>query len=905
MFMAAHALRLMFRQARRSLATGLGVAIAAALLMSVQLFGTASGTTVTRRALESVPVDAQVLLAPSADAAAAQRLVAADPAVASALRFAIIHFDSAQLAKAGSATQTSAGVFAGIDAGYQQSTGLLGLSYGSLAPGEIAISRDLASNLGAVPGDLVSFGLPGGATVQVRVSGIVSTAGADVLLGPADAAHRAAGANPPANVALMDRATLEALAAANIPAGAVAGGGAVGGSGNAAGQPVLIPEAAVQDELHLRYDHAQMPGDPAAAQAWLDTVRRRLERAAAGAFTVADDASAALQPLAADLLWGQVLFIFLALPGLALALALARFAADATAEETRRHAALLRARGARPRRLAALFLLATAAITFLSSVVGAAAGVLVALALFRSDLLAAEPASAIVRAGATTVLTITAVATIAVLAPLRSQLRGEVAAGRQELQRGRAPLWERLYLDLAALVAAAVVFQVVGGSSQPVLTSEGNLTVTLALTSFVAPLLFWAGGTLLLLRVATRLFRRSGRLTGVLKRILGPGGELASHSLSARMASTARAVVLLALSVSFVTSILIFETTYHQQQRVDAELTLGADLKATPAHAVSLGAIDRAKGPGVASVSPMADRVVYVGSEAQDLLTVDPATLAATAPLSDSFFQGTSATAAMDALRQSPDAIFVSAETAKDYTIVPGDRVRIRIPDTSGVLRSVDFHMAGVALEFPTAPKDAFLVANLAYVAAQTGNDRISFVLARSDGDVSSASRALAARLGSDWSVTDLGSITAKLANGITSVDLATLVALDVAFGVLIASLGVALFLLAGLSERRRELATLAAVGAEPAQLRAALSGETIVVGVAGLAAGVLMGSLVGFLLLQVLAGVFDPPADLPAMPWLSLAGLAAAVALALGAALLVADRSLARLNVLGALRER
>jgi putative ABC transport system permease protein len=371
------------------------------------------------------------------------------------------------------------------------------------------------------------------------------------------------------------------------------------------------------------------------------------------------------------------------------------------------------------------------------------------------------------------------------------------------------------------------------------------------------------------------------------------------------MAATARAVVLLALSVSFVTSVLIFDSTYRQQQRVDAELTLGADLKATPSQVVSLSAVDRAKGAGIASVSPMADRVVYVGSEAQDLLAVDPVSLPATAPLSDSFFQGTTAAAAMDALRQSPDAIFVSAETAKDYSIVPGDRVRIRIPDAAGVLRSVDFHMAGVALEFPTSPKDAFLVANLSYVAAQTGNDRISFVLARSTGDISSSASSLTARLGSDWSVTNLGSVTANLANGITSVDLGTLVALDIAFGVLIASLGVALFLLAGLSERRRELATLAAVGAEPAQMRASLAGETIVIGVAGLAAGLLMGAFVGWLLLRVLAGVFDPPADVPVAPWLSLAGLTAVVALALGAALLLADRVLARLDVLSALRER
>jgi ABC-type antimicrobial peptide transport system permease subunit len=87
--------------------------------------------------------------------------------------------------------------------------------------------------------------------------------------------------------------------------------------------------------------------------------------------------------------------------------------------------------------------------------------------------------------------------------------------------------------------------------------------------------------------------------------------------------------------------------------------------------------------------------------------------------------------------------------------------------------------------------------------------------------------------------------------------------------------------------------------------MRASLAGETIVVGVAGLAAGLLMGAFVGWLLLQGLASVFDPPADVPVAPWLSLAGLTAVVALALGAALLLAGRVLARLDLLSALRER
>jgi putative ABC transport system permease protein len=303
--------------------------------------------------------------------------------------------------------------------------------------------------------------------------------------------------------------------------------------------------------------------------------------------------------------------------------------------------------------------------------------------------------------------------------------------------------------------------------------------------------------------------------------------------------------------------------------------------------------------------TPFADRIVYVGSEAQDLLAIDPATLPAVSPLSDSFFKGSTASAAIQALASQPDAILVSDETAKDYSIVPGDRMTIRVPDANGVLKPVVFHMAGIALEFPTAPKDAFLVGNLAYVASQTGNGRISYALARASGDLGSATQGLQARLGQSWTVSDLGSTTARLANGITSVDLSDLVALEVLFAVIIAALGSALFLLAELSVRRRELATMEAIGAEPRQLSAAITGEVLVMGVAGVVTGLVVGGLVGVTLLQVLAGLFDPPADIPAFPVISLVLLIAGVAVALALAVALATRALARLAVLSALRER
>lgn len=55
MNLVRHTLHLVAREPRRSLAAVVGVTIASALITSVVLFGSASGTTVTRRALAEQP----------------------------------------------------------------------------------------------------------------------------------------------------------------------------------------------------------------------------------------------------------------------------------------------------------------------------------------------------------------------------------------------------------------------------------------------------------------------------------------------------------------------------------------------------------------------------------------------------------------------------------------------------------------------------------------------------------------------------------------------------------------------------------------------------------------------------------------------------------------------------------
>ena len=94
---------------------------------------------------------------------------------------------------------------------------------------------------------------------------------------------------------------------------------------------------------------------------------------------------------------------------------------------------------------------------------------------------------------------------LATLLPLRALLGEEVVDARRRVARTeRAPLWRRLYLDLAMLAAGLVIYRItVANGFHPVLNGEGNPTLSLSLYTFLAPLLFWTGAVLFGLRLVT------------------------------------------------------------------------------------------------------------------------------------------------------------------------------------------------------------------------------------------------------------------------------------------------------------------------------------------------------------------------------------------------------------------
>jgi putative ABC transport system permease protein len=370
--------------------------------------------------------------------------------------------------------------------------------------------------------------------------------------------------------------------------------------------------------------------------------------------------------------------------------------------------------------------------------------------------------------------------------------------------------------------------------------------------------------------------------------------------MSRRHRPLARTVVLLALALSFAASTATFNATYRHQAEVDALLSNGADVTVTQPAGVGPGQ-DTARAlaavAGVSHVEPLQHRFAYVGSDLQDLYGVRPGTITAATALQDTYFIGGTAHELMARLAARPDSVLVSQETVNDYQIRPGDLINIRLQDAvTKAYKTVPFHYAGIVKEFPTAPSDSFLVANAGYVARSTGSSDVSAFLLDTGGihqrEVAARVRS---RLGTRVAVSDLTQSRAVVGSSLTSVDLAGLSRIELAFAVVLAAAAAGLVLALDLAERRRTFAIATVLGASRRQLRGQVLADAAVVSLAGLVGGASIGWALSGLLVTVLTGVFDPPPSALAVPWGYLTVTVAAVMASILVAGLVGVRRTAR----------
>ncbi|MFF4786918.1 FtsX-like permease family protein [Streptomyces griseorubiginosus] len=846
----------------RLLAALAGVTLAVALVAALGSFLTASKATMTQRALRSVSVDWQVQVQPGADPNAVLSLVQKTPGTRTALPVGFAHTSGFTAHVQGSTQTTGPGVALGLPDGYRARfpdavRTLSGSSTGVL------LAQQTASNLHAAPGDTIGIQLPGAGLHRVKVDGVVDLPQADSLFQTVGAPSQSQPTAPPDNVVLLPAARF-----ASLTRGATA----------------------VTTQIHVARGNAGLPSDPAAAFSSVTGAAHNLEARSAGTALVGNNIGAALDSARQDALYAQILFLFLGVPGAVLAAALTAAVASAGGERRRQEQGLLRLRGLRPRQITGLAGLEAALIGLAGGLAGLGVAALTGRLAFGAASFGTSAGQWVVWYAIAFVLG-AAVAAGAVLVPALRDLRSVTVADtrKQEgVRPSRSPWWLRYGLDFVLLIGSWLVFRASSGNQYAlVLAPEGVPSISVSYWAFLGPALLWIGAALLLWRLTLLVLTR-GRpvLTRLARPLTATLAGTTAAVLTQRRRPLARSVVLLALAVSFAVSTAVFNATYHQQAEVDARLTNGADVTVTepPGARVPPASGAALKISGVRHVEPLQHRFAYVGSDLQDLYGVRPDTIAGATSLQDAYFAGGTARELMQRLAQHPDNLLVSVETVHDFQLSPGDTVNLRVQDArTKALHTVPFHYSGIAKEFPTAPKDSFFVANASYVAKATGSDAVgAFLLDTGGSHQKQIAAQLRRQLGTGATVTDLTQTRGTVGTSLTSVDLAGLTRIELAFAVLLAAGAGGLVLALGLAERRRTFAIATVLGARARHLRGMVLTEALLLAAGGLAGGALIGWALSQMLVKVLTGVFDPPPAGLSVPgaYLALTGTAALAAI-------------------------
>jgi putative ABC transport system permease protein len=875
------------RQPVRFVGAMVGVGLAVALLACLGAFIDSSVKTMTGRAIAGLAIDWQLLLNSHADEKAVRATIhETDPeAVIETVAYADV---PGLVAKTGETVQaTGAATVLGVAPNYRQTfpteiAPMMGADHGVFA------AQQTAANLHVSIGETVTIQRGGGLPpVDVRIDGIIGLPDAGSLFQKIGLPSGTKPQAPPDNVLVLPEEIWHRVFS---------------------DQMAIQPDS-VRSEVHVRTARHNLPDAPEAAYAWALGQTNHLEVSAAGRAVISNNLASRLANVRGDALYARVLFLFLGLPGLVVAALLTLGIAGSGAIRRRQQQALLRIRGAS----VAMILNLASAEAVSVGLGGCLIGAMLAIAVSRVFKIALGVSLTgiggwLVAASCAGLL----LALVAVLQPAWQQSRhSTVAASRGFLSAKSKPLWRQARLDAVLLAVAGVVLWWMAGTGyELVLAPEGMTSISVHYEAFAGPFCLWIGTILATLRLFGFMLERGLPLAAKF-RIAPFAGKLSriiAASLARQRLPLSRAMALVALAISFAVSTAIFNATYQAQSRVDAELTNGADVTVSgiPSAAIASDLLPKLERlPNVMAARAMQHGYAYVGNDLQDIYGIDPKTFGDATQLADAYF-AEGARAALKQLADQPEGVLVSDETVGDFQLHRGDELNLRLQRApSDEYHVVPFRFIGVVREFPTAPKDSFLVVNSSYLLSHAQSATEWIILIRTDGNPSLLAREVSRAVGpiAGLKISDIVSAQRQINSSLSAVDLRGLTLLELSFAVVFVAGATALALFLSLSERRRSFAVLSALGAKRQHLAAFMWSEAVTILVGGGLVGICLGWLVAFALVKVLAGVFDPPPEALTVPWIYLLLLCLCAVALTAAGVALHLRKLLREPVIGDLR--
>ncbi len=877
-----YALRAALRDPRRSLSVTAALALAVGLTLSTVLYVAASSRSLTEAALRPVPVD---LVAHGTTDRMNPDTVAADYRSQPGVKVAepLVAADVTSIARGDGTKSTAAGRLYATTEAFVRDFPFVTTIDGAFDNKGVLITASTASQLGVTTGDAVVLTSASG-KASFPVAGILDSAAAEPLFSSGDPNFEGEFAVVP-DVVVMPLALYLQSPVALVP-------------GTVQGKTPLDPQ------VYVQIDRTQFSSAPATAQKDVRNFAFGLERRFTGQVKITNNDEQALNRAKSDVLGADVIFIFLGIPGVAVAGFLAFGATQVFHEDSRREIALLRARGAAPRQVMAV---AAFNATFIG-LLGSAAGFLLGWGVASAAGGVGAVGVSEVAGGAPIALAAGLLLTaLALVLPVVLSLRHEITAERRRIIRSAAaPVWQRYWVDILALGLAGLFFFVtyLTGGFKPA-NAEGQ-SISLAFYVFLGPLFLWLGLTLLVQRLLGRLLPRVLLGSGRVLRLRGFGAA-ATHDLIRRPAVATTTTTVMALIVGFALSVIAFTTTYQRERTRDSQYVVGSDIRVTLSSAGS-GPADAIEPvllqTGVTSVSGfMRETNALIGAQRQTVYGIDVPSFRQTAFLPDSFFANASASATLDALANTPNGVLVSRDEVAKFNILMGDSLIVRLPVAGGGAgyTELNLQVVGTVNYFPTSSQDSDFIVNRAAMAPARPTLLSDVYLLKTSFDagrlaqVSDAiRRAIPARAVAR--VEDLGTATKLDSSSLTSLNVNGLGAIERWYGYAFAAGAILIFVFTLMAQRRKEYSTMRALGASLGQVRRMLAIQAAAVTAIGMVVGVVVGMVMAYVLVKLLAIIFIIPASTAVFvsggTWLLLGGAALGGVAAMAVASLVLGRS-------------
>jgi putative ABC transport system permease protein len=543
--------------------------------------------------------------------------------------------------------------------------------------------------------------------------------------------------------------------------------------------------------------------------------------------------------------------------------------------------ALLRSRGASRGQVLGTFLTQSLGLALIALVVGPLLALFTADSLARATLapgdqqalniLEGNPMQAALGVG-WYALAAALLALLAMLLAIRGSASRDVLEMRREAARAtRKPLWQRLYLDVIAMVIALTSFVAsLYVANSGALDAQTNLLIAAPL-ALVAPVFLVIAGLLLFLRLFPLFLRWLSRLASR-RAAAGPMLALAQMSRAPRQAM--QMILLLALASSFASFALVFNASETQHLANQAAYQAGADFSGTPFFTNVTDSLAKQTAayraiPGVTSASlGFAGDASLEGSGEFSLRAVDASTFAQTAiwtdqdssqPLSSLMQQLLARREVTSALLLVPAV--VDALTWQKLNLSVGasftlqlDNVAIQfvtVAEVEHIPTVNDSLVSGSASDF--APPGGVLVdyptLAAAYEHASNNLLSINYVWLRTSDDPALLAKVRAALSKGNLSflavtLNDRRAILAALERDPLYLALVDVLTLGTAVTILLAVVGN--LVASWLSARSRQInfAVLRALGSAPRQVASVLAWEQTIVYTLAIALGAVFGAL-------------------------------------------------------------